>query len=119
MLVSTSSSSTRSGNAWCMRSSRLGSQVCTIVSTEPSRSRPTKAFFALATSIMSYRVCNMRSAYASSACPRTVRRTPRVSRSNSRVPSACSSCAMRCEIAGWLVCSLSAAARKPPSVATQ
>ena len=86
-----------------MRSSSCGSQVCTMVSTAPSRMRPLKAFFALATMSMSCRICSMRSAWGSSAWPLTVRRTPRVSRSSSRVPSASSRCEMRWETAGWLV----------------
>ena len=90
-----------------------------MVSATPMHKRPRNAFCARATICMSCFICSMRSACANRAWPLTVRRTPRVSRSSSRVPRPASSCTMRWEMAGWLVCSLSAAARNPPRVATQ
>ncbi|MCY1202298.1 hypothetical protein D9M72_137820 [compost metagenome] len=90
-----------------------------MVSDTPSLSVPLMTLLARAASCMSRRICSMRSACDSSSRPLPVSLMPRVSRSNSRTPKSDSSEAMRWEIAGWVALSFSAAARKPPSVATQ
>ena len=116
--MSTAMSTLMPGRAARIRSMNRDSQRWTIVSETPRRRVPiVRPVSARAAPISAWSDRN-RSANPNRTRPRSVSATSRLRRSKS-VPYSCSSAAMRCDTAGWVVFTCSLARRKLDSVATQ
>ena len=89
-----------------------------MVSATPSRKTPRIADWSPTTASISERRPISFSAYTNICRPSGVGSTMRRSRCKSLTPTSLSSCAIRCEMAGWVVLSFWAAPRKLPSVTT-